>query len=103
MKINWISTQEKNALAPLALINLEYALELQVIMILIKEAEHLMDYKSLIILDVDAKDSAVTINEETPEPLYSILERNLTNFGERTSSSAVLQERMRKPSFMVID
>ncbi|WP_418500545.1 hypothetical protein [Flagellimonas sp.] len=72
MEIHWKSFGKN----PVRRIHLEYAVQLQVRMALIKEAEHLMDYLSLIIVEVCADKGTVTINKDTPEPLYSMLQRN---------------------------
>ena len=50
-------------------------------MTIIKEAEHLMDYLSLVIVEVCADKGTVSIDKETPEPLYSILSRNFDPSG----------------------
>ncbi|KAB5488293.1 MULTISPECIES: hypothetical protein [Flagellimonas] len=55
---------------------MEYALQLQVRMILIKKAEHLMDYLSLVVVEANAEEGTFCIGKDTPEPLYSILARN---------------------------
>lgn len=57
-------------------INLEYAVQLQVVRILINEAEHLMDYLSLIVLEIDSNNGRVSVHDDTPEPLFSMVERN---------------------------
>ncbi|WP_108423365.1 hypothetical protein [Flagellimonas amoyensis] len=72
MEIHWKSFGKN----PVQRIHLEYAVQLQVRMALIKEAEHLMDYLSLVIVEVCADKGTVTIGTETPEPLYSMLQRN---------------------------
>jgi len=58
-------------------INLEYAVRLQVVKILIKEAEHLMDYLSLIVVQIDAYNGNVSIHQDTPEPLFSKIANGL--------------------------
>lgn len=45
-------------------------------MALIKEAEHLMDYLSLVIVEVCPDKGTATIGKDTPEPLYSMLQRS---------------------------
>ena len=75
MEIHWHSP------APNALqrIHLEYEVQLQVRMVLIREAEHLMDYLSLIAVDISEGEGLLSIGSGTPEPLYSILRRNLAH------------------------
>nr|WP_288931489.1 hypothetical protein [uncultured Allomuricauda sp.] len=58
-------------------INLEYAVRLQVVKILIKEAEHLMDYLSLVVIEINSSNGYVSVHEETPEPLFSKIANNL--------------------------
>jgi len=74
-------------------INLEYAVRLQVVRILIKEAEHLMDYLSLVVVQIDLYNGNVSIHQDTPEPLYSKIANNLEQPVPRsvsTVSSSVL-------------
>ena len=58
-------------------INLEYAVRLQVVKILIKEAEHLMNYLSLVTIEINSSNGNVSVHKETPEPLYSKIAINL--------------------------
>ncbi len=102
MKINWKPTEEINRLNYLYLLNLEYAVELQVILILIREDEHLMKYRSLITVEVDPNNGQVSINDDTPEPLYSILERNLQGFDSKLEKSLSIHEKTAQPSFVSI-
>lgn len=76
MEIHWRHLSAANALDQVQRINLEYAVQLQVIRILINEAEHLMDYLSLIVLDIDCRNGQVSVHNDTPEPLYALVERN---------------------------
>ncbi len=102
VKINWKSTEDINQQNSLHLLNLEYAVELQVILILIKEAEHLMEYRSLITVEVDPNDGGVSINDETPEPLFSILHRNFHGFDSKLERSLSLHQKAIQPSFVSI-
>lgn len=77
MEIHWKSFGKN----PVQRIHLEYAVQLQVRMALIKEAEHLMDYLSLVIVEVCADKGTMTIGKDTPEPLYSMLARNFDSSG----------------------
>jgi len=70
---------------------LEYAARLQVVKILIKEAEHLMNYLSLVGIQIDASNGKVSVHPETPEPLYSkisdkLVQPNAPNVQEPVSS-----------------
>jgi len=76
LEILWKHSSEPNRLGHVQRINLEYAVQLQVVRILINEAEHLMDYLSLIILEIDSRTGTVSVHDDTPEPLYSMVERN---------------------------
>lgn len=76
MEILWKHLSEPNGLGHVQRINLEYAVQLQVVRILINEAEHLMDYLSLIVLEIDSRNGMVSVHDDTPEPLYSMVERN---------------------------
>ncbi|WP_306012388.1 MULTISPECIES: hypothetical protein [unclassified Allomuricauda] len=71
MEIIWKHTENKTFLNHESRINLEYAVRLQVVKILIKEAEHLMNYLSLVGIQIDASNGKVSVHPETPEPLYS--------------------------------
>lgn len=102
MKINWKSTEEIDELNSLRLLNLEYAVELQVILILIREAEHLMEYRSLITVEVDPNNGEVCIDGDTPEPLYSILERNFHGFDTKLEKSLSIHKKTVQPSFVSI-
>ena len=75
-------------------------MELQVILILIREAEHLMKYRSLIVVEVDPSGGQVAIDGETPEPLYSILERNFHGFDSKLEKSLSIHEKTVQPSFV---
>jgi hypothetical protein len=76
--------------------------ELQVILILIREAEHLMEYCNLITVEVNSNNGQVSINDDTPEPLYSILERNFDGFNSKLEKSLSLDEKTVQPSFVSI-
>ncbi|MBO0321642.1 hypothetical protein J0X14_04990 [Muricauda sp. CAU 1633] len=102
MNINWKSTEEINKPNSLHLLNLEYAVELQVILILIREAEHLMEYRFLITVEVNPNNGQVSINEDTPEPLYSILERNFHGFDTKLEKSLSIHKKTVQPSFVSI-
>lgn len=102
VKINWKPTEGSNKTTPLQLLNLEYAVQLQVIKILIKEVEHLVQYQSLIVVEVDPKNGAVAINEETPEPLFSILQRNFHGFDSKVEKAFSIGETEKLPSFISI-
>ena len=58
-------------------VELEYAVRLQVVKILIGEAEHLMEYLSLVVMQINPSNGYVLVNEETPEPLFSKIKNNL--------------------------
>ncbi|WP_421813031.1 hypothetical protein [Flagellimonas sp.] len=77
MEIIWKNLKDKRALYHERKINLEYAVRLQVVRILIKEAEHLMDYLSLVVVQIDPGNGNVSIHRDTPEPLYSKIANNL--------------------------
>jgi hypothetical protein len=102
VKIVWKSSKENTKITPLRLLNLEYAVQLQVIKILIKQVEHLMDYQSLIVVEVDPQNGAVCINKETPEPLYSILQRNFHGFDSKMEKTFSIREKVEHPSFMSV-
>ena len=80
MEIIWKEIEGKGTLGHEQKINLEYAVRLEVVKILIKEAEHLLDYLSLVFLDLDSSNGTVSVNSETPEPLFSKISRNLSQF-----------------------
>ncbi len=77
MEIIWKNLGEKSQLNHEYLINLEYDVRLQVVRILINEAEHLMDYLSLVVMEINASNGYVSVHEETPEPLFSKISNNL--------------------------
>ena len=56
---------------------MEYAVRLQVVKILINEAEHLMDYLSLVVMEINPSNGHVSVHQETPEPLFSKISKNL--------------------------
>ncbi|MEC3964930.1 hypothetical protein [Flagellimonas halotolerans] len=76
MKIIWKKVSGKSKLNHLHIVNLEYAVRLQVVRILINEAEHLMDYLSLVVIEVNSSSGHVSVHEETPEPLFSKIADN---------------------------
>ena len=77
MKIIWKTSASGKSANPVKRIDLEYEIRLKVIRILIQEAEHLMDYLSLIVLELDPNQGSVRVHEDTPEPLLSIVQNNL--------------------------
>ncbi|MBR9853281.1 MAG: hypothetical protein GYB37_01715 [Algicola sp.] len=77
MKIIWKSSEVNKALNHLQRVELEYAVRLQVVKILISEAEHLMDYLSLVVMQINPSNGHVSVHEETPEPLFSKISNNL--------------------------
>ncbi|WP_375325535.1 hypothetical protein [Flagellimonas sp. GZD32] len=85
MKIIWKSSTSKKRLAYVQSLDLEYAVRLQVIRIMIAEAEHLMDYLSLITLEINTENGHVSVNEDTPEPLLSKISKNLVQPFQKTS------------------
>lgn len=77
MEIIWKASTSKQQLAYVQRLDLEYAVRLQVIKILISEAEHLMDYLSLVTMEIDTKSGFVSVHGDTPEPLFSKISKNL--------------------------
>ncbi|WP_421824147.1 hypothetical protein [Flagellimonas oceanensis] len=77
MQIIWKNLGGKNPLNHERSINLEYAVRLQVVKILINEAEHLMDYLSLVVMEINPSNGHVSVRQETPEPLFSKISNNL--------------------------
>lgn len=70
MEIRWMSLDAD----PLLRIDLEYRAQLQIRMCLIREAEHLMDYLSLVVVELCPKTGTIALGGDTPEPLLSILD-----------------------------
>ncbi|MAU17463.1 MAG: hypothetical protein CMH46_18200 [Muricauda sp.] len=97
LEIIWNNLQSKSALPHEDRVNLEYAVRLQVVKILIKEAEHLMDYLSLISVEINLENGFVSVSDETPEPLFSMIANNLVqpkikeikNFSNSIASSVI--------------
>ncbi len=77
MKIIWKSLEGKSGLNHEHRINLEYDVRLQVVKILIREAEHLVDYLSLVVIEINPSNGYISVQEETPEPLFSKITNNL--------------------------
>ncbi len=77
MEIIWKNIEDKDTWNHEHSINLEYEVRLQVVKILIKEAEHLMDYLSLVVIEINSSNGYVSVHEETPEPLFSKIANNL--------------------------
>lgn len=77
MEIIWNNLQSKRALPHDERVDLEYAVRLQAVKILIKEADHLMDYLSLISVEINLENGFVSVSDETPEPLFSMIANNL--------------------------
>ncbi|MBO0343179.1 hypothetical protein [Flagellimonas profundi] len=77
MEIIWKTSGRKSPWNHEHSIDLEYDLRLQVVRILIDEAEHLMDYLSLVVMEINLLNGHVSVNEETPEPLFSKISNNL--------------------------
>ncbi|MDF0715234.1 hypothetical protein PY092_03645 [Muricauda sp. 334s03] len=77
MEIIWKNIEGKSTLNHERSINLEYAVRLQVVKILINEAEHLMDYLSLVVMEINPSNGHVSVHQETPEPLFSKISNNL--------------------------
>lgn len=77
LEIIWKNLRGKGPLNHEHSINLEYAVRLQVAKILINKAEHLMDYLSLVVMEINSLNGQVSVHEETPEPLFSKISTNL--------------------------
>jgi len=77
LKIIWKNLEDGIFLRHEHSINLEYEIRLQVIQTLIKEAEHLMDYLYLVVVEINPSDGYVSVHPETPEPLFSKIAKNL--------------------------
>ena len=77
LKIIWKSLESGKGLDHFQRVELEYAVRLQVVKILIGEAEHLMEYLSLVVMQINPSNGYVLVNEETPEPLFSKIKNNL--------------------------
>ena len=90
MEIIWKNVTGKTALDHKQEVDLEYAVRLQVVKIVIKEAEHLMPYLSLVAIEIDASNGNVSVHGDTPEPLYSKIANKLkqpvSEKNSRTSS-----------------
>jgi len=88
LEIIWKNISDKSVLNHGCRINLEYAVRLQVVRILIKEAEHLMDYLSLVVVQIDTGNGNVSVHQDTPEPLFS----KITNSLEQPESLKVSEQ-----------
>ncbi|MEZ4809416.1 MAG: hypothetical protein R2819_03575 [Allomuricauda sp.] len=101
MKINWKYITSKDVSNLRQVIDLEYALRLQVIKILIQEAEHLLDYLSLVVMEVDMNEHSIRVGDETPEPLYTLIQRNSDQFEEIMDGEMANTEKTLVPSYGV--
>lgn len=88
MEIIWKNLGNKSKLSHERRIDLEYAVRLQVTKTLIKEAEHLMDYLSLVVIEINPSNGYVSVNNETPEPLFSKIANNLEQPETKKSTMA---------------
>ncbi|AEM69957.1 hypothetical protein Murru_0910 [Allomuricauda ruestringensis DSM 13258] len=88
MKIIWKNVAGKSKLNHEHIVNLEYAMRLQVVRILINEAEHLMDYLSLVVVEINLSSGYVSVHEETPEPLFSKIANNFVQPETQKASSS---------------
>ncbi|GLU43638.1 hypothetical protein [Allomuricauda sp. NBRC 101325] len=85
VEIIWKPSTSKQRLTFVQTLDLEYAVRLQVIKILIAEAEHLMDYLSLVTIEIDSKNGFVSVHDDTPEPLLSKIANNLVQPIQKTA------------------
>ena len=88
LELIWNNLGGKGTLDHERRINLEYAVRLQVVKILIKEAEHLMNYLSLVVIEINSSNGHVSVHKETPEPLFSKIANKL----EKPSTKEVSKE-----------
>ena len=77
MKINWLFGGTRKIEHDNLRVNTEYGLELKVRLVLIREAEHLLEHLDLIVLNLEPTTGNVQIDPSTPEPLFSVLSQNL--------------------------
>jgi hypothetical protein len=82
MHIIWDTSELK--LDDYSRLNIEYALNLEITLILIKNAEHFLDYKSLITLQI--KNGYIFIDAETPQPIAKKLKNNLIQLQDSVSN-----------------
>lgn len=61
----------------LSRVNVEYSLQLQTRLFIIREHENLIDDLDSVVLIVNLKTGKVQVDEKTPEPLFTLLSKNL--------------------------
>lgn len=80
MNIQWSPSIIKKSEQLAELIQIEYRVRQFLTTALIKDAEHLLDYMEFIALDFETDQKCITVSKETPEPFYSLLNRQLKGF-----------------------
>jgi hypothetical protein len=80
MHIHWKPGNIKKSERIAELLLLEYRVRQFLTTALIKDAEHLLDYMEFISLDLETDQKCITVSRETPEPFYSLLNKQLKGF-----------------------
>lgn len=77
MKFIWLKDQNYSSQRELYRINLEYSLQLQIRLIIIREDEELLDDLDAVVLIVNPGTGKVQVDKNTPEPLYTLLSQKV--------------------------
>lgn len=83
MQINWVQSKEDNLVNTLEILNLEYKFRNQLLLFLIREAEHLVDYIGNIQLNFHLDNFHFALSHDTPEPFRSLVGPQIEIFNEQ--------------------
>lgn len=80
MQIHWVQTKMKCSLNNDEIVQLEYKLRNFLVLFMIREAEHLVDYIHNITLNFHLDTSTFSIDIQTPEPFISLIHPQVEYF-----------------------
>lgn len=87
MQINWIQNTRECSANLAEIIQTEYRFRNQLLLFLIRDAEHLVDYIGNISIDYHIHSGFFSISKNTPEPFYSLLGPEIDYFQPKLRTS----------------
>lgn len=80
VQIHWIQTNRNCSFNNFELVQIEYKLRKFLVLFMIREAEHLVDYAHNITLNFHLDTRIFTVDIETPEPFLSLIRLQIEYF-----------------------
>lgn len=82
VQIHWIQDSTKRCSNTYEIIQLEYKLQNHLVLFIIREAEHLIDYINNISVNFHVDTHSFSLSMDTPEPFFSLVRPQIEYFNQ---------------------